>query len=249
MKQMSTSPFDLTKFISAICAIVALANCAGPSPEDPKDTETNMTPGLYSEYLQPKQEMTMRDGVTLRGDVFIPTGVSKSPAILIRTPYNMERYRVSDYTQFLLDAGYIVVAQDLRGRFSSDGVFIPGEHLLPSGTADAYDTIEWITQQEWSDGTVGMFGASYEASTQWGAAMSFHPALKAIAPNVGGSGPFYEMAVFGGPPYHAFLTYWTLFMADDIVLKAESEGVDASAYRAHIIPGYKTLGRDTEGRF
>lgn len=129
----------------------------------------------------------MRDGVRLATDVYQPDdGTSEGPTILIRLPYDKN----GDYTfipliaEYMIGRGYRVVAQDVRGKFRSEGEAL----LFVNEVEDGYDTIEWITQQPWSDGAVAMWGDSYYGYTQWAAASSNHPALKAIAPRVTGTG-------------------------------------------------------------
>ena len=119
----------------------------------------------------------MRDGVALAVDVILPNGSAPFPAILERTPYDKNGSRhagTEDYAR----RGYAVVLQDVRGRFNSDGDFDPfrQEHN------DGFDTINWIAEQEWCDGNVGMIGGSYSGQTQWYAAGGAPKALKAIIP-------------------------------------------------------------------
>jgi len=70
--------------------------------------------------------------------------------------------------------------QDVRGRFASEGEF----NTFVNERNDGYDMLEWLTQQPWCDGNVGMYSQSYVGLTQWQAALSGHPALKAIIPTV-----------------------------------------------------------------
>jgi putative CocE/NonD family hydrolase len=126
--------------------------------------------------------MPMRDGVRLFADVYLPQGDGPFPVILIRVPYGKR----SEYTfmpalgRFWIEHGYSFVAQDVRGRFGSEGAFTP--HLEGRETRDAYDTLEWIASQSWCDGNIGMMGESYYGHTSLAGAWSGHPALKAISP-------------------------------------------------------------------
>jgi len=132
----------------------------------------------------------MRDGVRLATDVYLP-GAPDAPdaepgdAILIRLPYD----KSGEYTfiplvaEYFTARGYRVVAQDVRGKFRSEGDAL----LFVNEVDDGYDTIDWIVQQEWSNGRVAMWGDSYYGYTQWAAVASQHPALKAIAPRVTGT--------------------------------------------------------------
>jgi putative CocE/NonD family hydrolase len=175
----------------------------------------------------------MRDGVLLRVDVYRPDDGQRHPVILTRTPYDKTRVRARGLLNPLNLAamGYATVGQDVRGRYASDGAYALGEHVTPTGMNDAYDTIEWIAAQPWSDGNVGMVGGSYEGSIQWPAAVTQPPHLKAIVPMVGPSGILFDQALFGGPPYYAFLTYWTVIMAADVVDRLESSGQDVARQR------------------
>ncbi|MDX6552697.1 MAG: uncharacterized protein QOH74_1185 [Gaiellales bacterium] len=123
----------------------------------------------------------MRDGVTLSLDLLRPAGDDLHPVVLIRTPYDKVLCYQSWHEEFLrslVRRGYAVAVQDVRGRFNSDGAFFPYRHE----TEDGHDTVEWIGEQPWCDGNVGMYGASYYGRTQCAAAAA-HPAhLKAIVP-------------------------------------------------------------------
>lgn len=125
----------------------------------------------------------MRDGTTLYADVFRPDAEGSFPTLLTRTPYD----RTSPFAHSMsLDAvragraGYATVVQDCRGRFQSEGEF----HPFVNEPNDGYDTIEWIAEQGWCDGNVGMFGGSYVGATQWLAATTRPPHLKAITPGI-----------------------------------------------------------------
>ena len=152
--------------------------------------------------------VAMRDGVKLATDVYRPAkdGIplpGKFPVLVDRSPYNKSGIRKEGI--FFAQHGYVVVAQDCRGRFASQGSFYP---LLHEGK-DGYDTIEWAAAQPWSNGNVGTVGASYGAWTQYTAAMLDPPHLVAMFPVVGGSRFFpYSNGV---PSIN--LTQWVLYMA------------------------------------
>lgn len=133
----------------------------------------------------------MRDGVLLAGDVYLPgapdaADTAPGDTILIRLPYDKSGVYcfIPQVAEYLTGHGYRVVAQDVRGKFRSEGDAL----LFVNEVDDGYDTIEWITCQPWSNGRVAMWGDSYYGYTQWAAAASGHPALKAIAPRVTGTG-------------------------------------------------------------
>jgi uncharacterized protein len=122
----------------------------------------------------------MRDGIELALDLIAPDLEGPLPVVLIRTPYDKTLARTwrKDQIAGLVAHGYIVAINDCRGRFNSEGTFLPymNEH------DDGYDTIEWIAEQEWCDGAIGMIGASYPGQVQWQAAVRTPPHLKAIVP-------------------------------------------------------------------
>ncbi|APH46102.1 X-Pro dipeptidyl-peptidase [Microbacterium sp. 1.5R] len=130
----------------------------------------------------------MRDGVLLAADIYLPAddGDAAGDTILIRLPYD----KSGSYTyipliaEYLMAHGYRVVAQDVRGKFRSEGEAL----LFVNEVRDGEDTLDWIVQQPWSNGRVAMWGDSYYGYTQWAAAATGHPALKAIAPRVTGTG-------------------------------------------------------------
>src|SRR5512138_3220494 len=101
----------------------------------------------------------MRDGVSLVCDVYRPAAEGRFPVLLTRTPYNRKDPATG---LFLASHGYVVVLQDTRGRFDSQGEFDPFRHEAEDG----YDTIEWAAVLPYADGRVGMFGGSYVGATQ-----------------------------------------------------------------------------------
>jgi putative CocE/NonD family hydrolase len=124
----------------------------------------------------------MRDGVELALDLLRPQVDQPLPVVLLRTPYDktMARKWIEATHSALTRRGYAVAINDCRGRFNSDGEFFP----LQQERADGYDVVEWIAEQDWCDGNIGMLGASYDAWTQWYAATEAPPHLKAIVPQV-----------------------------------------------------------------
>lgn len=140
----------------------------------------------------------MRDGVILRANVWRPRDDAKHAVLVYRTPYGKREDTVGD-TIFAkaVARGYVVVMQDVRGRYASDGEFNP---YFQEGK-DGYDTIEWAARQPWSDGNVGTFGLSYPGAVQWLAAIESPPHLKAMVPAMTFSTPrnfFYSGGVFDG---------------------------------------------------
>jgi putative CocE/NonD family hydrolase len=129
----------------------------------------------------------MRDGIELSTLLVFPkVKQEKYPVILIRTPYKKE-LGVEKYS-YLLENGYTLALQDIRGRFGSEGIYEP---FIKDGE-DGYDTIEWIASQSWCDGNVGMIGLSYDGWLAYCAATEKPPHLKTIIVNCSPVDPFYD---------------------------------------------------------
>lgn len=135
----------------------------------------------------------MRDGIHLSTDVYVPGGLNeKVPAVLIRTPYGKED-GCEVYYRYV-QRGYAVVVQDVRGRNLSEGEWIPNH----SEVEDGDDTLNWIAEQSWSSGSVGMVGGSYLGYVQWAAAASGNPHLKALISVVCAGSAFVDLPRRGG---------------------------------------------------
>jgi len=123
---------------------------------------------------QVREEMIpMRDGVKLATSIYLPEGDGPWPAVLTRTPYGKDTAMSGRNETPYLKAGFVRVVQDSRGRFKSEGKYRPFEDDIEDG----YDTIEWIAKQPWSNGKVGMVGASAMGIATNLAAMSGAPHL------------------------------------------------------------------------
>jgi putative CocE/NonD family hydrolase len=138
----------------------------------------------------------MRDGVVLCADVYRPADEGTHPVLVYRTPYG-KNDAARDYRTHLsaVQRGYVVILQDVRGRYDSEGVFDP----YAQEGRDGFDTIEWSARQPWSNGKVGTFGLSYPGAVQWLAAMERPPHLVAMVPAMTFSSPrhfFYANGVF-----------------------------------------------------
>ncbi len=125
----------------------------------------------------------MRDGIKLATDVYRLEGESPTPVLVVRTPYNKDHLvtggDIFDIFRAVQD-GYTVVAQDVRGRYASEGTFNP--HVQE--TDDGLDAFAWAAAQSWSNGVLGTFGGSYLGGTQWLPAREQPPALRAMVPSI-----------------------------------------------------------------
>jgi predicted acyl esterase len=129
----------------------------------------------------------MRDSVRLAADVFLPDTTGRWPTLLLRTPYSRKAPGVRSY-RFFAERGYAVLIQDVRGRYASQGEFGPTQQQGP----DANDTINWISEQSWSNGRVAMVGGSYLGMVQWWAAIQNNPHLFAISPVFSGNDEYLD---------------------------------------------------------
>jgi putative CocE/NonD family hydrolase len=136
--------------------------------------------------IDPQAEQVMvpmRDGVRLATDVYLPhRPAGRLPVVLVRLPYDKsgEFSFMPQVAPRFTERGYAFVVQDVRGKVRSEGETFAFVHEV----ADGFDTLEWIARAPWSNGAVGMFGDSYYGFTQWAAAASGHPALRAMVPRM-----------------------------------------------------------------
>lgn len=171
----------------------------------PSETPEKFTPSVESyDFTKREVMIPMRDGVQLKTFILVPkraTRDARAPIIMTRTPYNAAG-RVSRFNSPRLaavvpqmhdsnvEAGYIVVYQDVRGKFGSEGDYVltrplrgPLNPTKVDHATDAYDTIEWLVKNvPESNGRVGTIGGSYEGYTTVMSTVNPHPALKVAVP-------------------------------------------------------------------
>jgi uncharacterized protein len=171
----------------------------------------------------------MRDGTVLRADVYRPSNRGPKPVLVARTPYDK-----SDSSELLyLDPwtavrrGFIVVVQDVRGRYASDGEWQPAVHEALDGA----DTVAWAARLPGTNGRVGMWGLSYLGSTQWLTASDRPAALKAVAPSFTWCDPADGLVERGGAREHGLMTSWPLFTGFDVLTRRHAEDEAALAER------------------
>lgn len=159
----------------------------------------------------------MRDGTVLRADVYRPGGSGPWPVLLSRLPYGKQMPLAVAVLDPLAVArrGFMMVVQDTRGRFASEGEWEPWTHE----ESDGYDTVRWAGALPGANGSVGMVGASYFGNTQWMAALSKPPELKAIAPMVTWSDPDDGLWTRGGAIELGITAPWTLMMGADALMR------------------------------
>ncbi len=129
-------------------------------------------------YIEKNLMVPMEDGIRLATDVYRPEAEGRYPVLVARTPYDKSGMAagVAPYAE----AGYIVVVQDVRGRFASEGDFLPYAHEADDGNS----LMTWIFSRNWCDGNIGTFGGSYLGGTQWLLAKNDPPGLKTMIPEI-----------------------------------------------------------------
>jgi putative CocE/NonD family hydrolase len=178
-------------------------------------------PGVTVELDLP---VPMRDGTILRADVYRPDEPGEFPVLLIRIPYDKTQAEnvIYAHPSWYARNGYIVVCQDTRGRYQSDGEFYPFKYEA----GDGYDTVEWCGQLAGSTGKVGMFGASYGGATQLLAATQRPPSLGTLIPTVTAS-QYYEGWTYNQGAFAlGFTLSWALSLGINV---AQKRGDDAAA--------------------
>ncbi|MEZ4864684.1 MAG: CocE/NonD family hydrolase [Caldilineaceae bacterium] len=141
---------------------------------------------MYQVQIHYNVQIPVRDGLYLSANLFIPVAHypnERFPAVLEMIPYRKDGWRyISDHQimTYLAERGYVGCRVDIRGTGSSPGIALD-EYTLDE-TYDGYDIVEWLAQQLWSNGKVGMWGISYGGFTSIQVAMLQPPSLKAIVP-------------------------------------------------------------------
>jgi hypothetical protein len=167
--------------------------------------------------------MKTRDGLTLYADIYRPNSTGKLPVILMRTPYDKSVGWAVGPVYKMVPRGYVVIIQDVRGRYTSEGEWYPFRHEQ----ADGYDAVEWAAALPFCDGKVGMMGASYVGATQMLAAIARPPHLTAIAPNMTASNYHDGWTYQSGAFEQWFDQNWTSQIAQNTLERLIHENTDA----------------------
>jgi len=129
---------------------------------------------LYAVKHEAKVPVPMRDGVKLAAEIFRPDAPGKFPVLLLHRYFR----EGADRGEFFAKRGYVVALVDCRGRFDSQGTWVP----YVNDPQDGHDAQEWLGRQPWSSGRIGTFGISYNGFTQLMAAPLGSPYLKCMVP-------------------------------------------------------------------
>src|ERR1700733_4578690 len=154
-------------------ALALFVSPRGARAQQSAPVAQSSTQQVYEVIVQTGVRMETRDGVTLRADIYRPKADGKFPVILMRTPYDKSVGWAAAPAYQVAARGYIMIVQDVRGRYTSDGEFYTFRHEI----ADGYDAVEWAAALPYSNGKVGMTGGSYVGATQMLAAIAHPPPL------------------------------------------------------------------------
>ncbi|MFC4306308.1 CocE/NonD family hydrolase [Cohnella boryungensis] len=180
---------------------------------------------MYEVNVERNVEIRLRDGICLRADVYSPISERKFPVLLMRLPYDKSVSEAIGYMhpEWYARQGYIVVTQDVRGRYASDGEFRP----FFNERQDGVDSIRWAKRLPQSSGKVGMYGFSYVGATQLHPAADCSEELTAIAPAFTNDGYYEDWTYRNGALHLAFVQSWATSLAPDIAIRqgdAEAAG-------------------------
>jgi uncharacterized protein len=200
---------------AGLLALPGVAHAAAPPSQAPQTASRDVA--LRSNVMVP-----MRDGVHLASDVYLPARdgepiAAAFPVILERTPYDKTADSRSERTpssekpksraevaEFFVQRGYVVIYQDCRGRYASEGTYVK---YLSDG-ADGYDTCAWILRQPWCSGAIGTMGLSYAAHTQGALGSAGAPGVKAMFLDSGGFSNAYQGGIRQGGAFELKQVTW-----------------------------------------
>jgi len=171
-------------------------------------TSEKLSQPKYQVKAQFNVPTPMRDGVKLSADIYRPDAEEKFPVLLTRTYYgkgsrDILHARGKEFIEYFVSRGYVVVIQDCRGRYDSQGEF----YIEIYDAEDGDDTYNWCGTQPWSNGKIGTFGCSYGGCIQWYSAHLRNPYLKCMVPRDATSDPYFDGGFMRGGVYQGWLSW------------------------------------------
>jgi len=212
----------LKHIILVLVLMATVSSCKKTKTQSAAPTSQTEVKNTFAKDNYTKQEVmiTMRDGIKLHTTIYSPKDTSKTyPILMKRTPYSCRPYGEDTIptkigpNKYLMQEGNIMVYQDVRGRWNSEGVYDNMRAYIPNKTgnqtdeaSDTYDTIEWlINNVDNNNGKVGTYGISYPGFYATYSLLDAHPALKAVSPQAC-IGDFFFDDFYHNGAY--LLSYW-----------------------------------------
>jgi putative CocE/NonD family hydrolase len=256
-----------------LLSLAAFAQTAPMTPDTPARFEATVP---AADHTRQVFMVPMRDGVKLYTVVLMAKGTRDAPIMLTRTPYNAAGRSSRNSSPYLastlpegdlgfINAGYIRVFQDVRGKYGSEGDYVmtrpprgPLNNTRVDHVTDAWDTIDWLVRNvKESNGKVGMVGSSYEGFTVMMALLDPHPALKVAVPmspmiDSWRGDDWFHNGAFRQPNMHFFVSQTSrkgagvsiatgIYDEYDDYLRAGSAGAYAKKYGVDALPFMKKV--------
>ncbi|WP_405571818.1 CocE/NonD family hydrolase [Winogradskyella sp. Asnod2-B02-A] len=210
----------ITLFLFLFITLLGCKPTETPAVAEVIQVEVESIYSPQEHYTKKEVMVEMRDGIKLHTTIYSPKDTSKTyPMLMMRTPYSCRPYGENQFrskigpNKYLMEEGNIMVYQDVRGRWNSEGVYDNMRPYIPNKTgtqideaSDTYDTIEWLVNNvENNNGKVGTYGISYPGFYATYSLLDSHPALKAVSPQACIGDFFFDDFIHNG----AFLlSYW-----------------------------------------
>jgi len=212
-----------------------------PYDEPPRIPERSEPRYSISSDLEAR--IPMRDGIRLATDILRPQAVGKFPALVSTSVYTRQLQRTvlplgqneAGISEFLVPRGYAHVVVDVRGCSDSEGSY---DLFGPQEQRDLFDVVEWVAEQPWCDGNVGVSGISYFGRTQLFAAEQQSPHLKAMFP-YDASCDFYRDAIYHGGILTPFVTHWPLAVMNLNMGSGRNPNVESVREKLEVLYGQK----------
>jgi putative CocE/NonD family hydrolase len=185
-----------SRAVALLIVLLAAANPAGAQNSKPASVPVEVTWDV---------RIPMRDGVKLAAVIYRPADSGKrTPVIFVKSPYLADSGRYHEWATYFAQNGYAAAVVDARGRGDSEGLFRP----FDGDGMDGYDVVEWLAQQAWCNGKVGMFGGSYDGYGQWSTVAQKPPHLRTVVPTAS-VGPGLDFPKHKNIFYHYMLQWLT----------------------------------------
>ena len=235
---------QIYRLVFLFSARVFLLSCSADASKEKEDASSTY---VKDNYTKREVTITMRDGIDLHTTIYTPRDTSRTyPILMKRTPYSCRPYGEDQYPErvgpnkYMMKEGYIMVYQDVRGRWMSEGTYDNMRAYIPEKksvndvdeSSDTYDTIEWLVNNvPHNNGKVGTYGISYPGFYTTYSALDAHPALVAASPQACIGDFFFDDFHHNG----AYLLSY--FRATPVFGTPKSEPTDSAWYQ---VPDLKT---------